>query len=127
MRQDDEISDTANGPSDQRTLVAVGMSLVAVGAAGGIAQPALGLPVLLVGILVLMVSLLRASREDDGRAADARVQDGLGLVCLLAGMMLAGGGAAFSALQDAVTGLGIALAGGTLCGVGAWWLLRNRG
>lgn len=51
---------------------------------------------------------------------------GLPLVTAIAGMMMAGAGAALSAMQDARLGLAVALIGGAVCAAGGWRLIRTR-
>jgi hypothetical protein len=53
--------------------------------------------------------------------------DTKGLVALLAGMMMAGTGAALGGAADPKVGLLVSGAGACLCLVGAWRLIRHSG
>lgn len=64
-------------------------------------------------------------KTDRAAPVEKNVKRG-GLSALLIGMMLSGGGAALSVLQNPKLGLGIAVAGGVLCWLGAWRLIVTR-
>lgn len=80
--------------------------------------------------------MTRKSEHENGSEPDERRQaetpaetpaeTGLPLVAAIAGMMLAGAGAALSAMQDARAGLAVALIGGAVCAAGGWRLIRTR-
>lgn len=63
------------------------------------------------------------TRRSDGTGAGA----GVPLALMAAGMMLSGGGAAWSSIHDPLAGFGVALAGGVVCAAGAWRLIARRG
>jgi len=118
MTDDHENSET---DSKNFPLVAVGTALIAVGAATGVTMPMIGLPILVVAVTIVLLPLTGATQRRNGK-----VRTGVALVAVVVGMMLSGGGAAWSALQDPVTGLTVAVLGFALCAVGGWRLVINR-
>ncbi|MDR9428141.1 MAG: hypothetical protein RI538_03605 [Salibaculum sp.] len=114
--------------TDVMPLVAIGAALVAIGAALASARPLIGILILVGAVVLLVFAILRIVRRQTPRqAARGTGQSGAWLLATLAGMMLSGGGAALSVVLDPMTGLGIALGGGVLCGVGAWRMILGRG
>jgi len=111
------------GETDSKAfpLVAVGTALVAVGAAIGVTMPMIGLPILAIAVTIVLLPLTWVTERRTGK-----VQTGAALLAVVIGMMLSGGGAAWSALQNPVTGLTVAVWGFALCGVGGWRLILNR-
>lgn len=112
-----------NSETDARVLplVAVGTALVVVGAAIGVTKPMIGLPILVVAVTILLLPVTGVTQRRNGR-----VQTGVALLAVVIGMMLSGGGAAWSALQGPWTGLTVAVLGFALCAVGGWRLIVNR-
>lgn len=72
----------------------------------------------------LLLTIMRLAQRQKGRwDAHQDQTNGLWLAAVLIGMMLSGGGAALSVVQFPMLGLGIAIAGGLLCGVSTWRLI----
>lgn len=118
MTDGQENSDT---DSKDFPLVAVGTALVGVGAAIGVTMPMVGLPILVIAVTITLLPLTGVTERRTGK-----VQTGVALLAVVIGMMLSGGGAAWSALQDPWTGLTVAVLGFALCAVGRWRLILNR-
>lgn len=102
-------------------MVALGAALIAVGAAIVVTMPMIGLPILVVAVTIVLLPLTGVTQRRSGK-----VRTGVALVAVVIGMMLSGGGAAWSALQDPVTGLTVAVLGFALCAVGGWRLIVTR-
>lgn len=107
-------------------LVAVGTALVAAGVGLGMRWPLAGLLVLVVAVAILIFAVVQAARLQKGWSSASASGTGLALVVMLLGMMLSGGGAAWSAVQDPMIGLYTTLAGGVLCAIGVWRLIVLR-
>lgn len=110
--------------SDLMPLVAVGAAMVAIGTALSSAQPLIGLLIILGAVTLLVFAVVRMVQRQKGQTAGREPRrSGAWLVAAVFGMMLSGGGAALSIVHDPMVGLGIALGGGVLCGVGGWRMI----
>lgn len=115
-----------NDDSDLVPLVAVGAILVATGTALSSVQPLLGIVIIFGAATLLVFALVRMvqRQRQQGEGRTPR-RSSVWVVILVLGMMLSGGGAALSALNDPMIGLGIALGGSVLCGVGGWRMITG--
>jgi len=112
------------GDSDLMPLVAVGAAMVAIGAALGSAQPLIGVLIIVGAVTLLVFAVMRMVQRQKGQTAGrAPERSDIWLAALVVGMMASGGGAALSAVHAPIVGLGIALGGGVLCGVGGWRMI----
>lgn len=110
--------------TDLMLLVATGAALVATGTALASLRPLFGMALILVAVGLLLFTVMRLAQRQKGRwDAHQDQTNGLWLAAVLIGMMLSGGGAALSVVQFPMLGLGIAIAGGLLCGVSTWRLI----
>jgi NADH:ubiquinone oxidoreductase subunit 6 (subunit J) len=113
-----------NDDSDLLPLVAVGATLVATGTALSSSQPLLGLVIIVGAVTLLVFALVRMVQRQEGQNEGRKPRrSSVWVAVLVLGMMLSGGGAALTAVNDPVIGLGIALGGGVLCGVGGWRMI----
>jgi len=112
------------GDSDLIPLVAVGASLVAVGTALSSPQPLLGILILMGAVSLLVFTVARMVQRQKGQIEGRKPRrSDVWVLALVFGMMLSGGGAALSMVHAPMVGLGIALGGGVLCGVGGWRMI----
>lgn len=110
--------------SDLMPPVAVGAAMVAIGAALSSAQPLIGLLIIVGAVTLLVFAVVRMVQRQKRQTAGREPRgSGAWLAAAVFGMMLSGGGAALSVVHDPMVGLGIALGGGVLCGVGGWRMI----
>lgn len=113
-----------NVDTDLMPLVAVGALLVAIGTALSSTWPILGVLILVGAVTLLVFAVVRMVQSQGGHAAGrAPGRSDASVVALVVGMMVSGGGAALSVVHAPMLGLGIALGGGVLCGVGGWRMI----
>ncbi len=113
--------------TDLVLMVAGGAGLVATGTAVGGTQPLIGFAILAVAVTLLIYALVRMARRQkaqDGK--DAPRRSDVWILAAVIGMMLSGGGAALAVVLDPAVGLGIALGGGVLCGIGGWRMIVGQ-
>lgn len=117
-----------NGDDTDLVLMVVGgAGLVATGTAVGGTQPLIGFAILAVAVTLLIYALVRMARRQkaqDGK--DAPRRSDVWILAAVIGMMLSGGGAALAVVLDPAVGLGIALGGGVLCGIGGWRMIVGQ-
>jgi len=110
--------------TDLMPLVAVGASLVAIGTALGATWPVLGGLILVAAVTLLVFAVVRMVQRQKGQTAGrAPGRADIWVVALVVGMMASGGGAALSVVHAPMVGLGLALGGGVLCGIGGWRMI----
>jgi len=113
-----------NGDTDLMPLVAVGASLVAIGTALGATWPILGFLLLVGAVTLLVFAVVRMVQRQKGQTAGrAPERSDIWLAAVVVGMMASGGGAALSVVHAPMVGLGLALGGGVLCGIGGWRMI----
>jgi len=111
--------------TDLLPLVAVGAALVATATALSSILPVIGFLIILGGVTLLVFTVVRMVRRQQGRKLQESMprRPDAWLLAVVFGMMLAGGGAALSGVHAPLVGLGVALGGGVLCGVGGWRMI----
>ena len=113
-----------NDDRDLMPLVVGGAALVATGTALSSVQPMLGLLIVLGAVTLLVFALTRMVQRQKGQIERRKPRrSDVWVVALVFGMMASGGGAALSVVHAPMVGLGIALGGGVLCGVGGWRMI----
>jgi hypothetical protein len=113
-----------NGDTDLMPLVAVGATLVAIGTALSSTWPILGFLILVGAVTLLVFAVVRMVERQKGQTEEHEPRrSDVWVVAVVVGMMVSGGGAALSVVHAPMVGLGIALGGGVLCGVGGWRMI----